>query len=110
MTAATYHITVEQHQDFSRAFQIAIDSTPVNVTGYTFEAQIRERIQSSTAWTFTTSVVDELLGEINLGLADTVTATIPAGEYPWDLVMTRDDGVKIRLLEGTATVKGGVTR
>lgn len=110
MTAATYNITIEQHQDFSRGYQITSNSVAVDLAGSTLAAQIRQRLQSETAWNFTVTVVDEAEGQIELSMADTLTATIPAGELQWDLVWTRNDGVKIRLLEGVATVNGGITR
>ena len=108
--AANYNIVVEQHSDWEREFQIKQGGVVKDITGFTFTAQIRERTQSSTSYDFTGAIVDATDGEFKLTMTDTLTATIPAGDYVWDLVQTDDSGVKTRLLQGKCSVTAGVTR
>lgn len=110
MAAANYNIIIDQHQDWSRGFQVKQDDVVVDLTGFTFEAQLRERTQSDTAYDFTVTVLDEAQGLINMSMSDALTSTIPAGDYVYDLVMTNATGGKSRLLQGQASVEAGVTR
>ena len=110
MTAATYNIIIEQHADFGRGFQLKEDDVVLDLTGYSFVAQLRERTQSNTAYDFTVTVLDEAQGLINMAMTDTLTATIPAGDYVYDLVMINDNDERTRLLQGMAEVTAGVTR
>lgn len=110
MAAAKYSMILDQHQDFARGFQIKEADLVLDLTGYTFSAQIRERTQSDTAYSFTVAVVDALQGLIRMSMADDITSTIPAGYYVYDLVATNASGEKIRLLEGEIQVVAGVTR
>lgn len=110
MAAAQYDIIVEQHQDFARAFSLAENGVPIDLTNHTFTAQLRERTQATTGYNFEVTVVDALQGLINMVMTDTITSTITPGWHVYDLIMTRPDGDKVRLLEGQAQVKAGVTR
>jgi len=109
MVAATYNIIIEQKSDFSRSFQIKSGDDIQDLTDYSFQAKVRERIQSDTSYDFTVTITDAATGAITLTMTDTLTATIKPGDYVYDLVMTDDAGLKTRLLEGMATVTGGVT-
>ena len=110
MPAANYNITVDQYSDFSRSLQIKVANTVLDITGYTFAASLREKIQSTTAYNFSTAIVDAGEGVVNFSMTAAQTGAVPAGDYVWDLVMTDDSGFKTRLLQGQARVSGGVTR
>lgn len=110
MSAAQYNIIIDQYQDFSRGFQLKEDNVILDITGYTFQAQVRERTQSSTAYNFTVSISDAVQGLITMTMTDDITATIAPGDYVYDLVAIKPGGEKIRLLQGLATVEAGVTR
>lgn len=110
MPAANYNIIVDQHADFARTFQIKSAGSVVDLTGYTFEASMREKIQSATAYDFDVIVQDAAQGLITMRMTDVLTGTVPAGSYVYDLVMIKDNGDRVRLLQGKADVSGGVTR
>lgn len=110
MTASTYNIIIEQYQDFARGFQLQEDGVILDLTGHSFSAQLRERTQSETAYNFVVAVLDAQQGTINMVMTDDITATIPPGDYAYDLVMTKNNGDKVRLLQGQARVEAGVTR
>ena len=89
--------------------------TPVDVTGYTADMQIRQTIASSTIL-YEASTAN---GAIVMGTTDgTITLTIPATDtanFTWnrgvyDLNMTSPTGVVTRLLQGYAIVSPEVTR
>ena len=61
--AATYNIVIEQHSDFSRTFKLTQDDVAVDITGYSFAGELRERYQSTTSYDFTCSIVNATDGQ-----------------------------------------------
>lgn len=114
MTAGIYNITVEAHADFSRQFQIketiGQTTTPLDLTGHTLSASIRERSQSDTSVDFTVTIDDASDGKFTLSLTDTQTAGLKVQDQEYDVVMTKPDSTRVRLLQGIATVSAGITR
>jgi hypothetical protein len=110
MAMAEYNITIEAHSDYSRSFQIKVDGTPLDLSGYSFAAQIREHHTSPDSVDFTVNIVDAPTGVIAMSLTDEVTGTLEPGTQYYDLVMTGSDSRKQRLLGGRAFVKAGITR
>lgn len=110
MTAAVYNITINAHSDFSRTFQLTEDDVAVDLTDYSFAGSIREHHTSTDSVDFTTTVSDAAQGLYNISLTDVQTGAMTPGKYLYDIVMTQSDGKKIRLLQGEAVVKAGITR
>lgn len=79
------------------------DGTPVDMTGATCICQVRAENDAevladlSAYWTFAD-------GEATLIVDDATTATIPAGKWPWDLMVTESGGWTTRVLAGKCTV------
>jgi len=109
MVAANYNIILEQKADFSRSFKIEMDNEDLDIDGYSFNATLKERIQSDSGHDFTVSVADSATGTIIMTMTDEQTGAIKPGDYVYDLVMTDDTGLKTRLIQGIATVTGGIT-
>lgn len=115
MTAGIYNIVADQGATFGRVLTWK-DSTGalVNLTNYTAQMQIRETLDASTAvLTLSTSNSRIALG----GAAGTITLTVQAsdftlaeGQYVYDLELTSSGGAVTRLVMGTFTVRGEVTR
>lgn len=116
MTAGTYNIVADQGATFSRVLTWKNSAgTAINLTGYTAEMQIRPTVDASTA-SLTLSTTN---GRIALGgAAGTITLTVQAsdmaalaeGQYVHDLELTSSGGAVTRLVMGTFTVRGEVTR
>jgi hypothetical protein len=90
---------------------VGASSGPVDLTGYTANLQIR-------AFPLSATILFDASGDIVLGgTAGTITLTISATDtanFTWwqgvyDLLMTNSAGVSTRLLQGSVTVKPGVT-
>lgn len=106
------NIVIDQGTDFSAQIDVA-DSAgdPYDLTGHTVAAQMRKNYSSSTATSFTTSIVDPTVGgEISISLTNTETEDLEPGRYLYDVEITSDTGVKTRVVEGVATVTPGMTR
>jgi len=85
-------------------------STPVNITGRTYRAQIRASQDSTTVKaSFTCTVTSGANGQVTCTLSATDSATLPVGIAYWDLEETAS-GVVSTILAGNVTVLADVTR
>ena len=85
-------------------------STPVNITGRTYKAQIRSQQDSTTIKaSFTCTVTSGATGEVTCVLSATSSAALSAGLYFWDLEETAS-GTVSTILAGNITVLADVTR
>lgn len=72
------------------------------LTGYTPLAVMKASFNSATAYTFTTSVQNG--NEIRVYLPSSISKTIPAGDYVWNLQITAPNGDVRTYLAGDVTV------
>ena len=85
-------------------------STPIDITGRTYRAQIRQSQDSPTIkGSFTCTVDDAANGVITCVLNATDSATLPVGLGFWDLEENAS-GVITTVMSGTVTVLADVTR
>lgn len=105
-------LIIEQGVKFQRTVQIKDkDDAVVDISGDTFEGQIRKRHNSTdTEAAFSISITDAANGKISVSITETATTALEAGEYVYDINWTPSVNNKVRLLEGIATVSPGVTR
>jgi len=104
-----YNIKINKGTDFSRAFALSESNTAIDIAGYTFEGTLKERYTSTQSTAFTMSIVDSPSGLFQAALSDITTTSMGPGTWVYDIVMIKPTGEKIRLLEGKAFVKQGVT-
>ena len=113
--AAVYvnNLVVNAGSDFSQSFTLeATDTNSVlNLTGYTAAAQMRKWAGSSSATSFTTTIIAPAsAGRVSIGLTSGQTSSLKPGRYVYDLVITDSANVKYRVIEGMVLVREGVTR
>lgn len=85
-------------------------STPVNITGRTYAAQLRTNPDiAAISATATCSVTDGANGVMSAVFAASATADLVPGMYYWDLQET-NGSVITTVLAGTVTVLADVTR
>jgi hypothetical protein len=85
-------------------------STPIDILGRTYRAQIRQAQDSRTIKaSFTCTVTDGANGVITCVLSATDSATLPVGLGFWDLEENAS-GVVTTVMSGTVTVLADVTR
>jgi len=74
---------------------------PVNLSGYSARAEVRETISSDEVLLdLAPTIPTPANGIILVEVADTVTATIPAGSYVWGLVLVTDEDKVIPIESG----------
>ena len=88
----------------------ASNGQALNLTDYTVASQMRKSYQSSTSYTFTSSVYDAVNGKIRLQLTDSQSEAIPAGRWLYDVEITSPSGTKTRVIEGIVTVNPQITK
>lgn len=82
---------------------------PLNLTGYTAQAQIRTNFGGEAIYAFTVTIPDPTSGKVNLVLPSSVSAGIAAGSYVWDFQIKEPSGNVRTYLAGDVTIYNEVT-
>lgn len=111
------NLVINAGSDFSQTFTLESNDTnsAFDLTGYTVNSQMRKWSGSSSAITFTSSILSPAtLGKIYLTLTAEQTTNIKPGRYVYDVVITNGNVAgfqdKNRVIEGMVLVTEGVTR
>jgi hypothetical protein len=104
-----YDITVHQGATFALNLQYKSgNDVPVDMSGYTVEAELWNRLGTAKLADFVQSWVVRASGIFKLVLASTVTSGITEqGQY--DVMLTEPSGDKYYLLQGVAFLDLGLT-
>lgn len=111
--ATISNLYIDQGTTFSTIIDLTNqDGSPMNLTAYTVQSQIRKSYQSSTFFSFTASVYgDPLKGKVRLQLSPTTSSNMRAGRYLYDIEITNTSTQdKFRVLEGIVIVSPEITR
>ena len=108
--ATIQNLTIDQDADFTQTLTVKDSTgTVVDISGQTVTSKLRKTHLSTTATSFTTSIVSGTAGTCSITLTDTVTSGLTEGRYVWDLTTT-SGGLITRRIEGRVTVTPSVTR
>lgn len=83
---------------------------PLDITGYTIDADIRETDTLTQIATFSISLTSAPNGSFELSLSPATTAALAAGIYGYDLYMTSTSGERYYYLRGSVTVERTLSR
>lgn len=109
--ASIANIFIDAGANYSKIITVSANGGgPLNLTGYTVASQIRKSYTSTTAYTFTASVLDAATGKLRLQLTAEQTGAIPPGRYLYDVEITSQSGNKSRVVEGIVTVTPEITQ
>lgn len=104
------NIVVDQGSTFNTTIDITDENDqPLDLSGYTGQAQMRKHYTSSNAVPFGVSI-NPTLGSIALSLSANATIQITPGRYVYDVELTDSGGIVSRIVEGIVTVTPNVTR
>ncbi len=127
MSAGRANLEVDQGADFNFSMQILdCSENPVNLTSYTFLAQIKKNFSdtdptASIANSVPDQTVEANVGIVNFSLSKTVSTAMPVDPpkdsvreptiYIYDIFMTTpgDAGITERILEGALILSHKVT-
>jgi hypothetical protein len=106
------NLVINSGADFGQSFTLEDPTTnsAFNLTSYSVSSQMRKWAGSSTAVTFTSTVVDAPDGKISISLTNEQTTSLKPGRYVYDIVITDTSGQKNKVIEGMVLVREGVTR
>jgi len=108
--ATRVNILIDQGTDFTTSVNLTDNNgAQLNLTGMTAASQIRKTHSSSNATNLTTSLANNT-GTLTLSLNNSVTSSMSAGRYVYDVELTDSSNVVSRILEGIVTVTPEVTR
>lgn len=104
------NIIVDQGSTFNTTIDITDENDqPLNLSGYSGQAQMRKHYTSSNAVAFGVSI-NPVQGSVALSLTANATIQITPGRYVYDVELTDSDGIVSRIVEGIVTVTPNVTR
>ncbi len=106
------NLTIDQGTDyFSTVTVEGSNGLPYDLTGFTARGQIRRSYTSATSYSFILTINNPTLGEINLELPNSVTSTMRAGRYVYDIeIVESETGDITRVVEGQVEITARVTR
>lgn len=106
MAVPAVNIVLDQGTDFSTNFKLKRDGSAIDLTGHTCTARMRKYYTSTTHYDFTVTPSMSLTdGVITIGMASSITSTIPTGRYVYDVLITVS-GTTTKVIEGNILVKG----
>lgn len=111
MALFTTNLIINTGTDFEQTFTLEDNDTGgrLDLTTYSVCSKLKKNPGSLNATDFSITVANPASGEVKISLASTITSTISAGRYYYDIVV--DNGTRSeRIIEGTALVKLSVTR
>lgn len=113
--AAVYvnNLVINSGSDFTQSFTLegSDNNSPLNLTGFEVDAQMRKWSGSSSAINFSTNIIaPSTSGRISIGLTSGQTIDLKSGRYVYDILITDTYGIKNRVIEGMVLVREGVTR
>ena len=109
MDPAVYDITIHQGATFELRLQYKDASgVPINMSGYTVDAQLWNRLGTAKLANFSTPWETQASGIFKIRLASSVTSGITEqGQY--DVMIAEPNGDKSYLLQGNAFIDLGLT-
>jgi hypothetical protein len=80
-------------------------ATPLDITGYTIDSDIKGLTDGAQVATFTAALTTPADGEFTLTLAPATTSGLSVGRYGYDVSLTQGGGTRYYWLTGVATVQ-----
>ena len=107
-----YNFTIEQGATFSRTLTWMINSSLVDLTGYSARLKARNNSSKLVVFSLTSSsgiTLGGAAGTIALSVSATDTADLIPGKYSYDIELESSGGEVTRLVRGTLTISPEVT-
>ena len=111
MAVYVSNIVIEQGFDFDTSFQLEDTRTnsPLILTDATTTAQLRKHYGATSSVSLASTITSPDLGIISISLTGTQSVELKPGRYVYDVKIV-NSGREYKAVEGTALVRGGVTR
>ena len=108
-TTGVYDVTIERGATYPIKLTWTSGGSPVNITGYTFAAQVWDVEKKVKYADFSVDYADRAAGKVNFELTPTQTATFRLDELRYDVKYKQPDNTEKYLIEGTIYMSEGYT-
>ena len=85
-------------------------ATPLDITGYTIDADVKGLITNTLVGTFTPTITSATDGAYELMMSPATALAIDVGSYGWDISLTQGGGERYYWVTGVATVQRTYSR
>jgi hypothetical protein len=85
-------------------------ATPLDITGYTVDADVKGLITNTLVGTFTPTITSATEGAFELMMLPATSLAIEVGSYGWDVSLTQSGGERYYWVTGVATVQRTYSR
>ena len=113
MAVYVSNIIINTGTTFNQSYTLeSINTNSVlDLTDYTIKSEMRKHPGSTTGvTTFTSTIASAAGGVVTIGLSTNQTAALKPGRYVYDIILTDNDGIRDRVVEGMVIVSQGATR
>jgi hypothetical protein len=100
-------VSISADDPGSGTFYVA---TPVNLSGYTIDADLAQQIEGTQVATFSCTATDATNGLFEMVMAAATTSGLDAGRYGYDVSLTTASGERYYWVSGVATVQRTFSR
>jgi hypothetical protein len=104
MAVPSVNIVIEKGTDYQEVFTVNNpDGSPLDLTGHSGLAKIKKFPESSSSTSFNVGIVSSA-GQVVVSLANTITSTLSAGRYYYDVIVISYSGKKTKVVDGMVIV------
>lgn len=108
--AMTAYLDIDQGSDFVTEMTLENDNgTAMNLSGFTAYSQFRKSYNSTTGYSFVTTIPTPLTGKLTLSLSGIASSAIKPGRYLYDVEIA-NSASKTRVVEGVITINPEITK
>ena len=109
--ATKLNIVIDQGTDYLQLASAKYSNgEAINLTGYTYESQLRKHHTSNTYYVMTVTTHNANAGIVTFSMSRTLTANVPDGRYLYDVEGTSSANTRTRLFQGIATITPEITK
>ena len=110
MSVYVNNLTINIGTDFVQTYDLYQSGGKViDLTGYGAASSLRKHRDSGTAVSFTVGFPDRQNGKIKISIPSWTTARLKPGRYVYDILMTKPNGDKGIIVEGTILARAGIS-
>jgi hypothetical protein len=110
MAVYVNNLTINIGTDFVQTYDLYQSGGKViNLTGYSAASSLRKHRDSGTAVSFTVGFPDRTNGKIKISIPSWTTNRLKPGRYVYDILMTKPNGDKGIIVEGTIHARAGIS-
>ena len=110
MSVYVNNLTINIGTDFVQTYDLYQSGGKViDLTGYSAASSLRKHRDSGTAVSFTVGFTDRQNGKIKISIPSWTTSRLKPGRYVYDILMTKPNGDKGIIVEGTILARAGIS-